>query len=126
RYIALQQDGAMSNTARFDQAFGMDYAGMDRELTRYLRGGRFYLYSGEVATSPVVIPELQPANLVLVECALIDLQWRARQTPEATLQLIELAEANPTLSQIPEALGAIAWRQRQWDMALSYWRSAAG
>lgn len=125
RYMALQQDEALNDPARFEQAFGLDYTAMDKELNRYLRLGRFYLYSGEVETSPVEIPELQPANPALVQCALIDLQWRARQTPGATLRLIELAEANPTLPQIPEALGAIAWRQNQWEMALSYWRVAA-
>lgn len=128
RYIAMQRQPmpGVSEAARFQAAFGVDFETVDRELARYLSRGRYSRYSGEVtADPPPKISAFAPAGEAQVMTALTELQWRAQQSPKARLQLLQLAEANPTLPEPEESLGAIAWREGRWEEAVLHWRRAA-
>lgn len=128
RYMTMRRNGAITidDEQRFQAAFGADYETFDKELLRYLSNGRFYRYSGVVDTGPLpVIPDFVPVGPALLECALTELQWRAQQMSSAKFTLLELAEANPTLPEPHESLGAIAWRQNEWEEAVRHWRRAA-
>ncbi|MCF7761709.1 MAG: DUF1570 domain-containing protein [Cephaloticoccus sp.] len=126
RFLALQNAGDLSEPERFEKAFGMDYSAMDVELLRYLRGGRFYLYRGELPTKTAAKHfELTAADPVLLECTLTELEWLARKSGDATYRLLTLQENNPAVARVPEALGSIAWRKNDLLAAKDYWQQAA-
>lgn len=128
RYMTMRRSAVLdgADTQRFEAAFGVDYETIEKELTRYLRGGRYNRYTGVVDTGPLpVIPTFVPADPAVLDCALIELQWRAQQTPAAKFELLTLAEANPTRPEPHESLGAISWRENQWEEAVRHWRRAA-
>jgi len=126
RLISLQSAPELSDPERFQKAFGVDYATMDRELTRYLNGGRFYLYKGETDSPPVDLDlTFAPADPQLLDCALIELEWIAQQRGDTAYRLLAMAEKYPQAPRVVEVLGSIAWRDGDLWEARKRWRQAA-
>lgn len=110
--------------AAFEDAFKMDYAEMNRRVTRYMRKGRFTarrlpLPTVAAADSyPVQAPE--PAEM---RERLAELLLRMRRDPAAKFVLLE-AMRGPRAARAAEALGNEAAGDRDDRLAQDYWTRA--
>lgn len=109
----------------FEECFGMDYAQMEKDLSRYIRRGR-YNYS-KVPLPDIPGPESyrkEDVDAAHIRIRLAELAVRMRSDAIGLLVLIQEGEAANADPRIFETLGAEAWGSQDFDAALQYWRQA--
>lgn len=110
--------------AAFEDAFKMDYAEMNRRVTRYMRKGRFtarHLPLPTVAAADAYSGRaLDPAEM---RERLAELLLRTRRDPAARFVLLD-AVRGPRAARAAEALGNEAAGDRDGRLAQDYWTQA--
>lgn len=110
--------------AKFEEIFKMDYAEMNRLVSRYMRAGRFRTV--QVATPALPSPDsysMRAMDVGEMRERLAELLLRSRRDAMAKFVLIE-ALRGPRAARAAEALGADAAAEGDADRAQEYWRRA--
>ena len=120
-YVRLLR-GAMHPDEAFRQAFGSDYAAVDRKLREYLRRGRYYV--GQ--RPPADLPELraEPASAAEVEEALARLSVVTGRTDQALAHIEKMREAGEENPVVFELLGQVQQESGNEEAALSAYEEA--
>lgn len=124
-FLDLCETPGLSMADAFKQAFGMDYAQLERALRDYRKRGSY-----TTVTSPVPTKSIRkqitanPANPLERDIELAGFKWRGRQSIEAEFLLLQLLEKNPKNPRIYEILAEIKSYQREIPAADDHWARA--
>lgn len=107
------------------ELLGMDFPELNRELERYMHGGK---YSWGRLPLPPIAPlasySVQPVPPAEIAVRLADLHLRVERSPAAKLALILAAERAPQDARLQEVLGAAARVEGDEAGARDRWRRA--
>jgi hypothetical protein len=125
RFFDLLQTGRSPDES-MQAAFGKSLADVQKELSSYVRGGR-YMMKG------VKIPKVdytervkfRPASDFERDVALANLKWRLQRNGDANYAMLQFAERDAAAARPYELLAAIAMMDRERTRAIDYWRQAA-
>lgn len=106
----------------FRQAFGGTYAEVDRKLTEYLQGGRYFVASQPIAELPAA--KAEPASVAEVEDALARLRMAGRRHEEAKASVDRVVAAAPDDPRSYELQGELADEAGDSDGARAAFRKA--
>ncbi|GAB5560247.1 MAG: hypothetical protein SynsKO_18940 [Synoicihabitans sp.] len=130
RFIAVAgSTEAMKGTniqSLFEECFGMDYRAMEKQLSRYVRRGR-YTY-GKIPRPELPGPSTYAKSEVSknqIRIRLAELAVRTRGDALGQLVLLEAGEAEDADPRIFETLGADSMVRGDEENGLQYWRKAA-
>ena len=118
---------ADSSAQAFQQAFGVDYAGFNRRLGAYVKGGHYSIYSYRQPADDIDKKlVVKPASEAAVQLALGTLLLGARQqaTPESEAYLRRAAALAPQDPVVWQVLGEGAMLGKQLDEAEKYFAQA--
>lgn len=116
-YARLQNEELEPQEA-FRQAFGYDYAGMDRQLAQYVRAGKLRTFRGKAAQSGIG-RELHPEtpSTTEVDLELGYLLALGNRFDQARPLLGQLTQRAPRDARVYEALGIMAMHELDRDAA---------
>lgn len=110
----------------FEECFGMDYRAMEKQLSRYVRRGR-YTYSKvprpDLPDSKTYTKASVSETVILLRLA--ELAVRTRGDAVGQLVLLEAGEKADADPRVFETLGANSMVQGDTENGLEYWRKAA-
>lgn len=110
--------------AEFQQTFKMDYAEMNRRVSRYMRSGRFNSRTIETPGAPAAASfAVRSVDAVEMRERLADLRLRTRRDDLAKFVLID-ALRGPRAALAAAALGSYAAEDHDDGQAQDYWRRA--
>lgn len=110
--------------AEFERSFKVDYAEMNRRVTRYMRSGRFN--SQHIDNARVPAPAsfaVRTVDAVEMRERLAELRLRTRRDDLAKFVLLD-ALRGPRAARAAEALGTLAAEEQDDAQAQDYWRRA--
>jgi len=103
---------------------GLDYAGLMREMERYILRGRF---QGRKAKRPAITPRqeysVRSAAREEMQVRLAELSLRMTESPYANLLVRERLEKAPE-ARLRELMGAVALIAQEPDIAREHWNAA--
>lgn len=126
KFFELTQKKGVAEEQAFREAFGTDFAGMEKELRDYVRRSNF---TGRVVTFERKLEydaEMQSAPLTEAEAAayLGDLLLHTNRLDDAAKKLREALALDPGLGAAHASLGMVLVRQNRFDEAREHLRRA--
>jgi hypothetical protein len=109
----------------FKECFGMNYVEMVLKLHQYARSGRYtWIEVAAPAIAPVQSYEMRPAGEEEMAERLSELDFRVNRSSAAKQALVDAVARSPRASRALEALGAVAWADKDLKGAREYWEQA--
>lgn len=125
---ALRQSGrydAEATREAFGQATGLTYDGLERELRRYFRNGRYsYGKKPLPAVPPARSYAMRSVSVEEINLRLAELAVRINASPVGRLILLHAADRSGEAGRVQEVLAAAALRDGDWDQAAERWDQA--
>jgi hypothetical protein len=124
-FIAWMSTGAPPEEV-MQQVYGMSLEQMRENLDSHIRGGRYVLKTYQVPKIDFAARvKFQPATDFERDLILANLKWRLQRNGDATYQMMQLAEREPTSPRPQEVLAAVYGQSNERQMAIDHWKAAA-
>jgi hypothetical protein len=122
--LSRRADEPESVRAEFEKIFKVDYAEMNRRVSRYMRAGRFHSRTIENIEAPAAASfALRPVDAPEMHERLAELRVRTRRDELGKFVLLD-ALRRPRAARAAEALGTMAAGESDETQAQDYWRRA--